>query len=197
MFIVLNILHWLKVNLAICYLFPIACTIPFTGSAVKIVLLPDSSGQGYWTLSDFGNTSFFKVYSILILLLETAIPIVTLCVFNTLCLVKFNSLMKKKSEIISASDEKIKKSKTRFFKLIIIITTMSILSHIPDSVTAIFKRAKFFYQFTLSDEIDAAIDLAKQIFTLFVLAAHSLDVVFYFLYDKQIKIELFKIFKKN
>jgi hypothetical protein len=142
--------------------------------------------EGYWRLTDFGNSNFFKAYSVLILLLETIVPLVILLVFNIITLIKFKSIMSKKKRLTNTKT-KAKKATIKFTKLILALTFICILARTFDNITAIFKRLKTFYYFQISDEFTALIDLNKQIAYALLFAVHALDGILYFIYDKEIK----------
>jgi hypothetical protein len=47
----------------------------------------------YWTLTPFGTSTLFKVYSATALLIENVLPLISLIILNKISLVKFKQIM--------------------------------------------------------------------------------------------------------
>jgi len=156
----------------------------------KISILPDdvqsNKIMGFWTLTEFGLSTFFKVYSLILLLFETIIPLGVLITMSVISLRKFRKLMISKRSI-SMDGSYIIAAEMNFTRLIIALTSICILTRTFDSIMAIYYREKLFFDIKFSETLDAMLYFIKHISTGLLFGAHSLDGLLYYSYDIQMK----------
>ena len=142
--------------------------------------------MGFWTLTEFGLSTFFKVYSLILLLFETIIPLGVLITMSVISLRKFRKLMISKRSI-SMDGSYIIAAEMNFTRLIIALTSICILTRTFDSIMAIYYREKLFFDIKFSETLDAMLYFIKHISTGLLFGAHSLDGLLYYSYDIQMK----------
>ena len=156
----------------------------------KNSILPDdvqsNKIMGFWTLTEFGLSTFFKVYSLILLLFETIIPLGVLITISVISLRKFRKLMISKRSI-SMDGSYIIAAEMNFTRLIIALTSICILTRTFDSIMAIYYREKLFFDIKFSETLDAMLYFIKHISTGLLFGAHSLDGLLYYSYDIQMK----------
>lgn len=158
--------------------------------AVTVVKSSDSPTEtkGYWKMTAFGETLFFQLYSVLALLVETVIPLTTLIVFNTISLVKFRKIMEAKRQMQNGQKNKhAGEASERYTKLIIGLSFIAILVRSFDTVISIFYRIKIFYEIQFSPVMTSLLDLVYSLDFLLLTVTHSLDGIFYYIYDSQMR----------
>ncbi len=143
--------------------------------------------MGYWALTDFGKTSFWKLYSVIIVFIEFILPVLTLCVINAISWAKLRDTLSTKTRITPKNERNNQKANVRFTKIIIILTSICILTRFFDGVMAIFYRLKLFLELNLSDELTALTDLIKFVSLFLMYASHALDGLIYYFYDTNFK----------
>jgi len=86
-----------KANLFICYLIGITLLLPFYfgGDFVKTEI----KNFAYWKLSQFGLSISFKVYVVILFLVESVIVVIILSVFNSMAITKFRGIMTNKTKV--------------------------------------------------------------------------------------------------
>ncbi len=172
-----------------CYLVPILLVIPIP-FAITIRKVSDSPTEtlGLWTLTDFGNTLFFKVYSVCTLFLESILPLILLISLNTIVHTRFKKLMAKKSKALQKqSQKKAEKANNTFTRLIITLTFICIVSRTFDTSIDVFVRAKIFFHFPLSDELYAMAYFIRYVAIFVLLTSHALDGLLYYFFDRNFR----------
>lgn len=167
---------------------PTILTVPFY-FGVQVVKSSDSPTSGYWTLTEFGETSFFKIYSVLIMLIESVIPLITLMVLNKISLAKFKIIM----WMVVQDNRRADQANNRFTKLILTLTFICIVTRSFDIAITIYNRAKLFFRIELTEDLNALLRLVRNVSYLLVFAAHALDGLLYYFSDKKMK----SIFSRN
>ena len=157
----------------------------------KMSTMPDevqsNKIMGYWTLTEFGLSTFFKVYSLILLLFETIIPLGVLITMSVISLRKFRKIMVRKRSIKNDKKNFIIAAEMNFTRLIIALTSICILTRTFDSIMAIYYREKLFFDIKFSETLDAMLYFIKHISTGLLFGAHSLDGLLYYSYDIQMK----------
>ena len=180
-------LIYFKLNLFICFSSPIILIIP-AYFAVKVMKSLDAdNATAYWTLTDFGKTPFFKLYAVLLLLLENVLPLILLIVMNLINHFKFKSIMKRKVQVISDADVRADKANNRFTKLIITLTFICIVTRSFDTLFAVYNRVRLFFGIVLSDELEALLNLLRACSFFLLFGGHACDGILYFFFDKNLK----------
>lgn len=155
--------------------------------AVTVEKSSDSPAEtrGYWTLTTFGQNAAFQLYSVLVLLVETFIPLIMLIVLNIVSLMKFRKVMETKRQVQTNGQQNLRtnEAKDRFTRLIICLSFICIFTRSLDTVISIVYRIKLFYNITLSNDMSALIDFIYATNIMLLIAEHSLDCVLYFMYD--------------
>ena len=146
-------------------------------------------------ISDFGQTVYFKIFGITLAILESVVPLVSLSVLSLASLFKFRKVMneKKRLTIIADTNElmtermvHIDQASIRITKLIIALTLIQILTRLFDASTTILARLSITYDEakTLCDSLPMSL---KKLSQFLLISVHSLDGVFYFVYDNQLR----------
>jgi hypothetical protein len=167
-----------KANLIFSFSFSVIVITPayFAIEVKKISDMPTET-KGFWTFNYFGQTSFFKYYSVILLLFETVIPITILTLFNVMSVHKFRKLMKQKMRIQQNKNriKKAEKANLRFTKLIIALTFICIVTRTIDSSSSIFLRMTLLFKIDLTENQTALLNLVKIICMGLLFSAHALD----------------------
>ena len=153
---------------------------------VKVVKASDSptETEGYWTLTEFGQTGIFKIFGVVSLASESILPLISLIVMNTIALVKFRKI---KREIADNIDERIQDTLNRYTKLIIILTFIVIITRTFDTTVATFRRIKMMIWIVVADDYEALLKLTRNIGYLLLFAEHALDGLLYYIFDKNMR----------
>jgi hypothetical protein len=150
----------------------------------------------YMATTEFGKSKFYAYYSIIILVLETVLPILLLLLFSFLNVREIKKLMKKKLEIIGKQNEIIKQSEIRFTKMIIILAFFFLITHTLDTISAISVRLVTIWAFELSPAKLSLINLLRQIANFLLFGQYLIGVFIYTSTDKNIN-SLAKSFFRN
>ena len=185
--------------MSICYSIAVIFFLP-AYFAVKFIKASNRADEtkGYWTLTEFGETTVFKCYSLILLVFETIIPLLILIILNVATLYTFNKLMTNKQRRTSQSSDNRNalKANGRFTVLIIALTFICIVTRVFDSSSAIYYRVNLFFDVQLSDLQLALIICLKHIFLFLLFTAHSLDGLMYYIYDKKMS-SIFRFSKRS
>jgi len=178
-------LHFLlcyKANLLICFAFPIIL-ISLGYFAFEIANSSNSTNEStrYLTLNEFGKTKLYRVYMNLSVLVETLIPVVALLTLNAISLIRFKKLMTHLGPNRSF--------KIQTFRLIIMLTFISLITRTFDLAVSVAIRLRVFYKtnVNINTEIDAVLLLMRTVSFFLLFAAHALDGLFYYVYDRTLK----------
>ena len=82
----------------------------------------------YWSRSEFGESLFFKVYSIVTILPESLMLVFTLAVVNILTVRAFIKYSKYRSKLLNKVQISKEKSKIKFTRIISILTIFHIIT---------------------------------------------------------------------
>lgn len=165
----------------ICFSLPIIVCIPiyFAFQVNKC-----SATKGFLTLTEFGETVIYQYYFICLIFLENIVPVVSLILLNTTFLVRLKTV---KNGLRSNGNEAgFNSVKITTTKLIIFLTFICIVTRAFDLTVVITNRLRFSSFFSPTDEMVAAIKLLRSISYFLLVAAHALEGILYYCYDRSI-----------
>ena len=182
-------IFFFKANLFICFAVSTTILLP-AFLAIKVVKSSDSPTEtkGYWELNAFGQTAFFKIYSVLLLLVENIIPLITLIVLNKKALSKFKKVM----WMVVLDNRRADRANIRFTRLTFTLTFICIAVRTLDTIIGVFNRGTLVFSWKLSYEQDALLRFIRTISFFFLFGAHAFDNILYFIYDKKLKSLFYK-----
>lgn len=185
---------FLKANLSICFLVSLLASLPNTQAFEIMTTSNSNKTKGYWTKTDFGKTNALEIYLFLSTLWEGILPLALLVCFNMKSLALFNQIVEKSDDLemesfqVNSNQSNLEMKRftdvnNRFTRMVISLTFICILTRSSDVVAGIFFFARFCFQEILSEYY--SLEQFILAFGMFILiAAHALDGLLYFYYDR-------------
>jgi hypothetical protein len=171
-------------NLVICYVFSVSLYVPlyfaFRLEAVS------SNLEFAFKLTDFGQSTLFKIYAAGTYLLEALLGVCTLGFFNVLSAIRFREKMIRKSHLLRNRTDT-KRAEIMYTKMVFILTSICFITRLLDAVTGTFARFKALNIVELSDETKLQITLFYDISLVLLSAAHAFDNWVYLLMDPNLR----------
>jgi hypothetical protein len=172
-------------NLAMCYIFPILVAIPIYFS-IRIYQT-DKLGIFMWELNEFGSSIYFKVYVMVVLFMETLVPLTLLTVLNCIAAKKYSTIDPPNVRLTTDTVVQRRQAENRCTRMILIMTTVCIVTHLLDLFSAIGMRIESLGLIEISQEMSVLNTFFRQVTFLIILAAHSFDGVFIFGMDSNLR----------
>jgi len=171
-------------NLTICFVFSASLYVP---PLFAFHLEATSLNEEYiFKLTDFGQSAMFKGYAAVTFLLQNALGVCALGVFNVLSAIRFREKMIRKGHLLRNRTDT-KRKEVTYTKMVLILTTICFITRLLDAVTGTFARSLALNIFEFSDESKYRITLYYEISLMLLLAAHAFDNWVYFLMDPNLR----------
>jgi len=140
-----------------------------------------------WELNEFGSSIYFKVYVMVVLFMETLAPLTLLTVLNFIAAKKYSSIINSANAgLTTDSVVQRREEENRCTRMILIMTSVCIVTHLLDLFSAIGKRIESLGMYEMSQEMSVLITFFRQVTFLIIFAAHSFDGVFIFGMDSNL-----------
>jgi len=171
-------------NLAICYVFSVSIYVPrlfaFRLEAVG------SNDEFVIQLTDFGQSTIFKVYAAGTFLIEIVLGVCSIGFFNLLSAIRFREKMIRKGHLLR-NRTVTRRAEVMLTKMVLILTSISFITRSLDAVIGTLARSMALSIFEFSDELKYNITLYYDISLMLLLAAHAFDNWIYFLMDPNLR----------
>jgi len=141
--------------------------------------------ESYFRTNEFGETSIFQIYVVLLIFLESFIPIVVLFVLNAISLMRFLKLVRVSRN--NRNEASYTNSKIQITRLIILLTFICFATRVFDFIIITTIRLISTLKMNQIDEIVTLLYLLRAISFLLLFVAHALDGVLYYFYDRHLK----------
>jgi hypothetical protein len=139
-----------------------------------------------WELNEFGSSIYFKVYVMVVLFMETLAPLTILTVLNCIAAKKYSSIDPPNVGLTTDTVVQRRVAENRCTRMILIMTSVCIVTHLLDLFSAIGKRIESLGMYEMSQEMSVLITFFRQVTFLIIFAAHSFDGVFIFGMDSNL-----------
>ena len=159
--------------------------------SITIAKVSDSplETRGYWSPSELSKTRYFRIYALLMLLMESPIPLVALIALNIAVLVKFRKIMANKRRL-RGGGQRVDGAISRFTRLILALSLICIVTRSIDATIAVLRRLNAADLITLSDQYKTVLNFFSRVSIFLMLAEHGLDVLLYYRYDNNLRVFL-------
>jgi len=147
----------------------------------------DKLGIFMWELNEFGSSIYFKVYFMLVLIMETLVPLTILTVLNCIATKKYSSIDPPNVGLTTDIVVQRRQAENRCTRMILIMTSVGIVTHSIDLFSAVGIRIESLGMFKISQEMSVLITFFRQVTFLIIFAAHSFDGVFIFGMDSNLR----------
>lgn len=189
---------WIS-NIKLKFYVPFIFLVPIlllSASFFAIEIKLEENGDLYsWTTSECGNSLFFKIYAMIMILTESLLLVITLTVMNIATARAFIEYSKKKAVLTNDNNRMKDNQKIRFTRTMIILTVLYIITALCDNSFALFSRAIAFLRINVNEDMIAIINCIRQLAFLLRFTIHSLDMFIYVTMDKNLKRKIKAIFK--
>jgi len=171
-------------NLAMCYIPPSLAALPFYFSI--IIYQTEKNGVFKWKFEAFGNSVYFKVYVMVIMLMETLVSLTILTVLNLIAARKYSSINPPNVGLTTDSAIQRRAAENRCTKMILIMTSVCIVTHLLDLCSTI-GRLEVLGIYKMTQEMSVLITFFRQVTFLIIFTAHSFDGIFIFGMDSNLR----------
>ena len=128
----------LKYYVPVLFGFPILFSVPFYLS--RTIQLR-SSNVYFMALNNFGQSTLFIYYYLLLFVIESILPMILLTILSFLNIIEFKKLMQRKLTVTAKKhSQKIKLTELKFAKVILILTALFMLVRVLDLTSGILYR---------------------------------------------------------
>ncbi len=139
----------------------------------------------------FGKTTIMAFYSIVLLILESVVPIILNAVLAILIILKFKDVISKKIALNSRNRLKLSEREMNFTKITTLITIIFTILKIFDFMSSTPMRFLTFFSTSLSDRLISVFNFIKVFVFLLTYLQYTFNIFIYLLIDKN----FFKVFK--
>ena len=187
----------LKYYLTVIFAGPVIISIPgyFAWS-----IYPTNSTDIYtFSLNSFGQTQVFSFYYLLLIVIESVIPVCLLFVFSVMSILKFKQIMKKiifPINILTRNLHRKKKMQLKFTKMILILTAIVMLAHIADLLSALSYRLLVVGDDAYSPQIYSLVNFGRTLVFFILYLQYSIGIFIYTSNDKNIYLLVRKLFNR-
>lgn len=165
---------------------------------MAIEIKPEENGDlYYWTLSEYGESMFFKILSSIIILPESLLLVMILTIMNILTTKAFIEYSRKKATLKNQNKRVKDKQKIQFTRMMIILTILYIVTALFDDATAMLTRITIYLDIEFSSHTIALFNCARQLSLLMIFASHSFDVFIYVPMDQNLSRLIRRTFSRN
>ncbi len=171
--------------LMICYLFPCLVAVPIY-FAVNIYETY-KPGIFMWEFNSFGDSIYFKAYILVVLLMETLMPLIILTVLNIISIKGYRTRNRSNIGLTNTRLILRRESENRITRMIMIMISLCIVVHLLDFISSLGQRIKGLNIFVLSDQMDILIPFFRQATFLIIFISHTVDDLLIFGMDKNLK----------
>ncbi len=172
-------------NIAMCYIVPTLVVIPIYFS-IRIYQT-DKLGIFMWEFNAFGSSIHFKVYVMVVLFMETLVPLTILAVLNLIAARKYSSMIPPTVGLTTECLKRRRRAENRCTIMILIMTTVIIVTRILDLIAATGQRTVSLGIYKVTKEMSVLITFFRQVTFLITFTTHSFDCVFIFGMDSNLR----------
>lgn len=129
----------------------------------------------------------FKIYFAFVFIIESIIPVVTLLVLNVISLIRLKIVANTLDRRSPVNGTGFTSAKIQATKLIILLTFICIVTRALDCTLGIVNRLRIGSLLSLADEEEAIVALLRAISFSLLFAAHALDGILYYCYDRSLR----------
>jgi len=122
-----------------------------------------------------------------VLFLETLAPLTLLAVLNFIAAKEYRLMDTSNIGLTNASIIQRRDAENRWTKLILIMTSVCIVKHLLDLVSALGQRIRGLGIYEITEEMSALISFFRQVTYLIIFSIHSFDGVFIFSMDSNLR----------
>lgn len=133
-------------------------------------------------MTAFGETSYFRLYSLIVLLFSDTFPTLLLIILNIVTVIKLKLTLSR-----MAQTSFLRQVEINLVRLVLILTFICIFTRVFDTATSFLIRFNTVFGIELSEEAKSWEELLKQMAYFCLFAAHALDGIFCYLYDRHLK----------
>ncbi len=181
-----------KLNLLICFLFPLTLSVP-SYLAFTIVKTQNMFSLG---LAEFGNSRWFTVYYLGIFLIETIVPLSVQSILYSVSVYKFKRVMNIHGHL-TRNQTAARKAEVRFTKTSFLLGSICMVSRLFDLTTSVFTLSVVLYPTLFTQKSINIISFFKSLTNFILYFVHAFDSIIYIKMDKNLWKLILKTFKIN
>ena len=183
------------------YYVPFICgtILLFMPAYFAINIVPDKKTHDElytWNLNDFGNTTIFKLYTIVMLVPEILIPVITLTVMSILTIRAYNKRIENQAEFMTTSIQHLQKLEKRYTRIAVILTILFVFSRTADAIVAVFMRLYGFFYIEYENSA-SMLNMFRQLTLFMSFCMHAFSNTFIIIPMDKNLIKLIKKFVKS
>ena len=139
-----------------------------------------------WKLTDFGESKYGKMYNILLLIFEFAIPVTILIILSILSKIQYDKIIRRKM-LMKNETEETKKGTIVFTKMILILAVFFVITRTFYIIGSITGRLSKYSIIQIEEKSVCVYNFALQVAFLQFFTVHAFSGIVYLRMDKNMR----------